>query len=234
MGEFMAQNPLWCQPLSQWKDYFTKWVKGFDPETQVRFGIFFDFRTAYGEQSLTDELKKHVFTMLAESRGFFLHLSEIAKRFNSHLNVFGNISLEKKGVYKNYLEIKSTVESVVFLARLYAFLYQLDAVNTVERLDRLAEKKVIYPGDRNEIVEAYNTLIKLRILNQLMPGNEDGGLEANFLDPEDLDAQSRRALKKSLKAVRRFSRRMNTLKNHVAQINGQKKTISYQYVNLEK
>jgi CBS domain-containing protein len=233
-GEFMAQNPLWCQPLSQWKKYFDQWVVGIEPETQVRFGIFFDFRTAYGEKALTDELRQHLFNLLSDSRGFFLHLAEIAKRFDSHLNVFGNINLEKKGAHKNTLEIKSTVESVVFITRLFAFLYKIEAVNTVDRLNQLAKKKLLWPEEHSQIVEAYNALLRLRILNQLVPGNEFGGLDANFLEPASLDPADRRVLVESLRSVRRFKEKIGAVRNHVRRTRSAKQKYTYQYVNLEK
>jgi CBS domain-containing protein len=233
-GDFMAQNPEWCQPLSRWKEYYGKWIMGVEPEAQVRFGIFFDFRAAHGDRTLTDELRQHLLELLADSRGFFLHLLEIARRFDSHLGFFGNVSVEKKGEHRNSLDIKSAMEAIVFIVRLYAFLNRIEAVNTVERLDQLLGRKVFGPEEHTDIVQAYEALMKLKLQNQLIAGNENMGLSANFVEPEKLDPQDRLILKESLKAVKRLKRKARSIGIHGGQADKKNKSFSFQYVNLEK
>ncbi len=48
-GEVMACNPKWCQPLSQWRQYFTECVTAAKPQDLLDVNVFFDFRCAHGE-----------------------------------------------------------------------------------------------------------------------------------------------------------------------------------------
>ena len=59
-GEIMAINPKWCQPLSVWKGYFTRWITTPDPQELLHSTIFFDFRSGFGEEDLARELRKHL------------------------------------------------------------------------------------------------------------------------------------------------------------------------------
>ena len=36
----MAKNPKWCQPLSEWKNYFTNWVTTANPQDLLDIKIF--------------------------------------------------------------------------------------------------------------------------------------------------------------------------------------------------
>ena len=47
-GNNMAQNPDWCQPLAQWKNYFSGWIHAAKPEDLLNSFVFFDFRIAWG------------------------------------------------------------------------------------------------------------------------------------------------------------------------------------------
>ena len=70
-GGIMAKNPKWCQPLSIWKEYFSKWIHTAEPEDLLRSSIFFDFRGAYGHMEIMDDLRKFLFTSLVGWSGFF-------------------------------------------------------------------------------------------------------------------------------------------------------------------
>ncbi len=84
-GDVMAKNPQWCQPLSVWKQYFSDWIHAAEPKDLLQACIFFDFRGAFGDLYLTDELRGYLFGSLGDWSGFFRHLTENALHFKPPL-----------------------------------------------------------------------------------------------------------------------------------------------------
>jgi CBS domain-containing protein len=210
-GDFMAQNPQWCQPLSQWKKYYADWVLGFEPESQVRFGIFFDFRSAHGNEGLIDALRQHLFELLTKSRGFFFHLQEIAMQYKPPLGLFGKLRVGTASGHPDSLDIKSAMEPFVFITRLFAFSEGVEVSNTFERLDQLLEKKAFMKEEHSEIVHAYGFLMRLRLLNQIEEITGKNRPADNFIDPKALSPDDRFLLKESLKVIRKLQRKISTL-----------------------
>ncbi|MFH1019544.1 MAG: DUF294 nucleotidyltransferase-like domain-containing protein, partial [Pseudomonadota bacterium] len=54
-GKIMASNPKWCQPITGWRGYFDNWLHRPEPLEVMHSTIFFDFRAAYGDNTLAEE-----------------------------------------------------------------------------------------------------------------------------------------------------------------------------------
>ena len=59
-GGVMATNPVWRKTLPQWRRQATLWMRGWVPATLLFCEIFFDFRCAYGECALAQDLRAFV------------------------------------------------------------------------------------------------------------------------------------------------------------------------------
>ncbi|MCP3899833.1 MAG: hypothetical protein GY707_09005, partial [Desulfobacteraceae bacterium] len=90
-GGIMAKNPKWCQPLSKWKEYFSSWIHAASPEDLLHTSIFFDFRFAYGDSKITDNLTAHLNKSLSGWPGFFRNMAKNAVYFKPPIGFFGNI-----------------------------------------------------------------------------------------------------------------------------------------------
>ncbi len=109
-GGVMAKNPQWCQPLKVWKNYFMEWIHTAAPEALLQASIFFDFRGAYGDTDLIDELRSHLFESLVGWQGFFRHLAENALFFTPPISFFRNFLVESKGEHRDSFDIKAAIE----------------------------------------------------------------------------------------------------------------------------
>jgi len=205
-GGFMAQTPQWCRPLSDWKTYFSDWIFSFEPELQVRFGTFFDFRCAYGEESPANELRSHVFELLAEPLGFFRHLSEIATRYTIPLGFFGNVLVESKGRHRGGLNVKTAMEPLIFMTRFYAFKHGMEAIRTADRLNLLAEKGLFSETKRDDLVQAYKFLLRARIEREIRILREEGEGSDHYIRPKELSRRDYDSLKASLSAIKRLQK----------------------------
>ena len=68
----MATNPVWRKTLPQWRRQVTLWMRGRVPATLLFCEIFFDFRCAYGECALAQDLRTFVTDAARHDRRFLM------------------------------------------------------------------------------------------------------------------------------------------------------------------
>ena len=208
-GDVMAKNPQWCQPLSQWKTYFSDWIHAAEAEDLLQASIFFDFRCGFGEDSLIDELRQHLFGSLDGWSGFFRHMTENALNFKPPIGFFRNFVVESKGLHRNAFDIKSAMTPIVDFARVYALKNRIDETNTLERLDQLRIKKIISHQEYDELEKAYSFLMQLRFVRQITAVMDDNKKPDNYINPKKLTHIEQTMLKEIFKRVEKFQSKMN-------------------------
>jgi signal-transduction protein with cAMP-binding, CBS, and nucleotidyltransferase domain len=166
-GETMACNPKWCQPLSQWRHYFSDCINNANPQDLLDVNIFFDFRCIHGDASYITQLRQHLQQLLEPPPAVFLfHLAQSTLQFKPPRGFFGNIQLESSGDHAATFNIKSAIIPLVNFARMYALRHHVGETNTLERLGRLRDLGVLRPSSHDELVQAYTTLMQLRLTHQ--------------------------------------------------------------------
>lgn len=207
-GEVMAMNPKWCQPLSQWKRYFSSWTTEAKPQDLLELNIFFDFRALYGEKQFTDDLRTHLQEMLETKKGFLPVMAQNSLLFKPPVDFFGNISLESGGEHDHTFSIKVAMAPIVSFARIYSIRHGLANTNTLERLDRLLEKHIINQATHDEMIDAYNYLMQMRFKHQIKLISD--GLEPNnFIDPDQLSYMEKSMLKKTFSQISGFQKKLS-------------------------
>jgi CBS domain-containing protein len=203
-GGVMAQNPQWCQPLSKWKRYFSEWIHTAEPEALLQASIFFDFRGAYGDLDLIDELRNHLFASLEGWPGFFRHLTENALYFTPPIGFFRNFLVESKGEHRDTFNIKAAMQPVVDYARIYALNHHIDETNTFERLDHLLNQKKISAQEHNELETAYSYLMQQRFATQVKLAMDENSEPDNYINPKHLSRIEQTTLKEIFKRIEKF------------------------------
>ena len=207
LGEIMAMNPKWCQPISIWKDYFTKWVNEGSPQDLLEVSIFFDFRCIYGEAHYTNMLREHIKDLVEFRAPFFQHLAQTALGFRAPLDFFGNIHAENDKD-TNSFDIKKAISGIVGFARLYAVKGALESINTMQRIEEIHKNGVINTATFDEITEAYDYLMKLRFRHQVRMIDE-GKKPDNFIDIDRLSHLDKIMLKKAFSQVTSIQKRLS-------------------------
>ena len=208
-GGVMAKNPKWCQPLSQWKTYFSDWIHAAEAEDLLQASIFFDFRHGYGNAGLIEALRKHLFASLEGWSGFFRHMTENALNFKPPLGFFRNFVVESKGRHRNAFDIKSAMTPVVDFARVYALKHGVEETNTLERLEQLRIKKIITLAEYEELDKAYSFLMQLRFVRQITAVVDDNSKPDNYINPKKLTQIEQTTLKEIFKRIEKFQGKMN-------------------------
>ena len=203
-GKIMAENPKWCQPLSQWKSYFSDWIEKTEPHDIIELNTFFDMRFVAGNEELLDSLKDHIFLTVKDASQFFLFIASEALRFKVPLQIFGSmISWGNLKENDGRLDLKAAMMPVVNYARIFALRHSIKAVSTSNRLAKLHELGLLTQIQYEDIRTVFKTLLRLR-LNHQGATVEKGREPDNLIDPSLLGSMDDAVLKECFKEIELF------------------------------
>jgi len=207
-GGNMAKNPEWCQPLAEWKRYFTRWISQGSAEDLLRTKIFFDFRCAWGEADFAVQLHLHLHAVIAQHPRFFQLLARNVLQLNPPIGVFGSFVVEAKGRHGKAFDIKAAMLPMVDFARIYALQQNIEEVNTLERLRQLHEKNIMSLQNHNEMTQAYTYLMQIRLRTQAAAIGR-GLPPDNYINPRSLSIIEQRLLKEIFSQIKNFQTRLS-------------------------
>ena len=202
-GDVMATNPKFFGSLSDWKDRTASWIKNFDlSESELMDTyVFLDFRSIHGDQSLEIELKKHTNALVSKYSFFLKTLAESIVSIPLPIGFFKNFIVEKTGKYKDRLNIKLYgLVPLITCTKILALQQGLMETNTLERIEGLAEAKVISIDHKEALGQAFETFLTLKIRNNL--ADIDQGKDfGSYIDPKDFSTRQKQLLKEAFWAV---------------------------------
>jgi len=176
----MAGNPKWCQPVDQWKKYFSDWIKTPGPDELLEVSIFFDFRHCYGEMRLTDELNDFVRKDLKANDIYFHHMAAAWKLFTPSVSL-----LSEQGT-----DIKRVLMPLTGIIRLYALKYGVTGLSSVERIMELHSSNNLDVQMLRETIRAWKDLTTLRLSHHASCINRDTEPD-NIIDFQMADKEMR-------------------------------------------
>ena len=180
LGRKMAGNPVWCQPLTKWKKYFSDWINMPGPEELLELSIFFDFRFCYGDPALADELREYVKNDIRTSDIYFHHMALAWKQF---------VPSVKIKIHK-MTDIKKVIMPLTGVIRLYALKHCIEGYSTIERIIGLYSGKHIDNYLLRDSIRAWKDLTSLRLTHHVTCINNgrepDNTVDFHLLDSEML------------------------------------------------
>ncbi len=201
-GDMMATNPIWCQPLRVWREYFRKWVATPDPKAQMLASVMFDLRPIGGAASLFRDLQTGTLEMAARNSIFVAHMVSNSLTHSPPLGLLRGFATIRSGEYKNHIDLKhSGVVPVADLGRVYALIGKGAAVNTRARLLAAEAAGVISASGARDLIEAYDMIAEIRLENQARL-IRSGRKPDNFMAPSDLSDFERSHLRDAFVVVR--------------------------------
>ena len=205
-GNIMAKNHQWCQPLNKWKDYFTDWITTPEPQNLLDATIFFDFRNVYGDEELTDNLRKTIDGFKNRNSLFLYHMAHNA--FNTKFMQLpaGYFSTDKNS---EPVDLKNAVSPVIMFARIYCLQNNIWHTNTHDRLEALKERNILNESTAVDLIFVYDYLLKLRFKNQANLLNHSLPV-SNTINIKRLPEIEQSILKKVLSLIPSFQNRIGT------------------------
>lgn len=209
VGNNMAQNPQWCQPIGVWKRYFRDWIFQSSAEDLLRIKIFFDFRCAYGDRVFETQLREFIDEIAPDNPRFFQLLVRNVLPMTPPIGLFGQFVVESVTDRGKVFDIKSAMMPIVDYARIYAIRYKIKATNTPERLKELQKMGVLSLKNYQEMIQAYSYLMQIRLRIQAEALWISGRNPDNYISPSSLSYIERRLLKEIFTQTKHFMAKLS-------------------------
>jgi CBS domain-containing protein len=209
-GGIMAVNPKWCQPYQVWKGYYRHWIVDFDypPEEVLQTMIFFDFRSIYGPYDFMARIAEFIPDCLGQRESFFKGMAETAVLHETPLGFFKRLVVEKSGEHKNQLNLKTNgLTPLVDAVRTLALDQRIFETNTLDRISALVEKGVLSQAEADDLRDAFNVIMLVRIRHHVSVINR-GGEPDNYVNPAELSIIQRTMLKEAFKTIDKLQRKL--------------------------
>ena len=168
---------------------------------QLNAAIFFDFRHGYGTEQLAVDLRDHVIGTCRGNNTIVNNLIKSCLNMRAPLSFFKQFIVEQNGDRKDRLDIKRRgLAPFVDFARVMSLKYGIRQTNTWVRLRRLRSKMQMPDNLYDEMVDAYELQMQLRVINQLEQ-IESGREPDDFIFPDQLTDLEKRMLKDGFSVI---------------------------------
>ena len=130
-------------------------------------------------------------------------LSQIAQNalvFKTPLRLFGNIVTLGGKAHHGQIDVKTPALAIVGFARLYSLKHTIRESNTLLQLDAIKSLGILLDSEHRDIVAAYETLMRLRLWNQVLAIEHNQQLD-NWISPSQLSHIEEVVLRASFKEI---------------------------------
>lgn len=166
-GKVMASDPKWCRSLPDWIATYDAWLRRAKPQDITDLNVFLDFRLIHGDFDLIGELRQHIHATLPDQRGVQYQLARNALTFRPPMRLPGNIYLGGAEGQSGHIDLKDALQPIVAFARVYAARHRIDQTHSLDRIAALVKRGLLPPSSLEEISDAYDFLMGLRLGTQL-------------------------------------------------------------------
>ncbi|MGE5808726.1 MAG: DUF294 nucleotidyltransferase-like domain-containing protein [Nitrospirota bacterium] len=200
-ANYMASNPLWCQPVKVWKKYFSTWIAAPTPDAVLNSVTFFDFRPMYGDNALAEGLRDYLISILVDQKVFLGYLANMAVKNTPPIGFFKSFVVEKSGEHKDELNLKvKGLAPLVDIVRLFALEKGVRETSTLERIEALRAKHTTVGEYAADFEHAFEFIMLLRIHNQYAQISA-GEAPDNFINPNRLSNLEKRSIKDAFQLI---------------------------------
>jgi len=204
-GNIMPTNDKWFGTLSEWRGKLHSYIA--DSENLVDLIVLTDVKYAGGNYPLGRAFIKETRTALKTYYSSFKAIAKATVLMPIALTIFRNFKTEKKGEYKDMLNIKNQGWlPLIMITLLFSLENDIPETNTVKRIKLLEELNLFEPQFAENLMESYFILTTYKIFLQLdyLHGRTDS--LNYFINPYKLDKAQQEKLKWSLSIVDKFQR----------------------------
>lgn len=207
-GGVMARQPEWCASLGVWKERFAKWIGASEPKDIMRVDMCFDFRSVYGAEELTHELRRFVYERIKERPDALVHFANNTLSYKPPLGFFGKIVTKSAGEHEKVFDVKAAMMPIVKFARIYALRERIPQTNTTERLGRMRMLDMLSESGHDEVALAYEYMIGLRLQHQVQM-IRNGKHADNLIQLKSLTHIESATLRESLSQIATVQKRIS-------------------------
>ncbi len=202
-----AANPEWCLNETAWHRLFTSYVQDASPEDLLKVNILFDFRTIAGDDTLSKNLRRHIFAQVSTRPIFLYFLAKSTLDFRLPSDFLGRLRADGPG--GNSINLKGTMLHFVNFVRIYALRHGIAATNTITRLEDLAVAGSLPSDITEDTLCSWKCLLQMRLKAQVS-AQEKNFSRQNIIFPDELTSWDKTMLKMAAAQVGNLQRRLST------------------------
>ena len=203
-GNVMVSNPYWRQSVSGYKRMICEWVETLNEETLLSLSIFLDAHCVAGDAELLEECLHYLRGEFEGRSDVLAHLAKSALAFETPLSLFSGFVLGREE-HESELDIKKGgIFAIVHGVRILALENKIECTNTTERIKKLNNIGLFDKRFANELIEAYDTLLEIRLRSMLSQKHTTEG--QNYVNPKLFSKTDRDLLKDAFKIVNTFKK----------------------------
>ncbi|PLX99807.1 MAG: cyclic nucleotide-binding protein [Desulfuromonas sp.] len=200
-GEVMVNNPLWRGRLCDWQKRLAGWFGQPAPKSVMYSTIFLDFHPLVGEASLCSDLHDIVHSELRNNPGFFYYMVENDLKHKPPVGIIKKFVLEKDKEHKGELSLKQSGSVfIVDCVRMFLLEQGIDAITTIERLDKLVELEIFNQETAEHLKAALESFTFLRLRHEVAL-IEQGEKPTHYIDPYSLPKNEQDLLQEAFRAA---------------------------------
>lgn len=201
-GNIMAGNPKLCLSFDEWEQRFDDILQTPEPKRILQASVFFDLRVLWGPDLGFDELHRRVLSRVASRPSFQRLLARAALHYPLPPSQMRMWVAQAIGSTPVELPLKRHgLGPFVDATRVLALAAQIPAAGTQERLEILAERRIIKADDATAWADAYRYLQLIRLQLHQRQARQGKPL-TNVLRFTELNDMHRRMLREALRQVR--------------------------------
>lgn len=206
-GDTMASNEFWRRSCDGWRQEIDRWFSSATLDNIINVAMFCDMRTLYGDPAMEREIKEHIAAHLGHNDYFLIKMAANVHRISLPLDWMGHIKTEVlAGERQGQLDIKrGGIFTITEGVKVLALESKILDGGTLERIQSLVEAGVLTLVEADNLREAYDHLIALRLRFQVESLRE-GQTPDNIIFLERLNGIETECLHQALQNVRSFQR----------------------------
>jgi CBS domain-containing protein len=197
-GNIMARNPLFHKRLAEWTAQVDHVTEHPTPKAARWANVAFDLETVYGNDALTDALRRHLLAALAERPRLLRAMVEDDAEGRAAIGLFNRLLTDRDGkvdIKRNGLRI------IADGARIFALRAGIRDNNTDDRLAALLRQGALKPDLADSVRAAYEELLELLLTHQLQQQERGEPLD-KLVQPAALSRFHQETLRLALRAVK--------------------------------
>jgi CBS domain-containing protein len=209
-GNIMVSNPLWCQPVSAFKQSLRHWMFGADPNGVMHLAIFLDALAVAGDPALLEEARSFIDKGLVGNDVFFARFVSAADQFSEPVGWWTRLVALRGGDEPAFDLKKLGTFPVVHGVRTLALQHHVAELGTTARLRALVDRKHLPAQMARDLTEALHFLMALKLDNSLRQ-RRSGQAADNLVRLSTLGTLERELMKDSLAIIRGFRQHLREL-----------------------
>ncbi|MGZ5234908.1 MAG: putative nucleotidyltransferase substrate binding domain-containing protein [Caldimonas sp.] len=209
-GNIMVSNPLWCQPLSGFKETLRHWMFDADPDGLMNLAIFLDAFSIAGDAALLQEARRFIDNGLTGNDVFYARFVSAADQFGEPGGWWARLATLRDRDDRAFDLKKLGTFPVVHGVRTLALQHHVAELGTTARMRALVERGLLPAAMARDLTEALHFLMALKLDNSLRQ-RRAGQAADNLVRLSALGTLERDLLKDSLAIIRAFRQHLRQL-----------------------